>query len=131
MSLKDEQIASINIVNWFHETFPEFADDFHHFANERRCSQHEGRTLKRMGVKRGVPDYFLALSCGGYHGMWMEVKVGKGKLLKEQIDFLDRKTKRGYMCMAVWGEEAAKAFILSYMDLLKTNCFINKPKNCE
>lgn len=116
MSLKLEQIDHINTVNWFHYNYPELADDFHHFANERQCSWQEGKTLKRMGVKRGVSDFFLALPCGEFHGLWIELKVGKGKLLPDQINFINRKIQRGYMAVAVWGFEAAKEVIKTYLD---------------
>lgn len=116
MSLKPEQIAHINVVNWFCHDFPHFADDFHHFANERKCSMNEGRTLKRMGVKKGVADFFLALPINGKSGLWIELKVGKGKLSPDQIRFLDRKIARGYEAVAVWGFEAAKAVILAYLN---------------
>jgi VRR-NUC domain len=116
MSLKAEQVDHINVVNWFHYKFPELAEDFHHFANERKCSYKEGRTLKRMGVKRGVADFFLALPISGKSGLWIELKVGKGKLSPEQVKFLQRKIARGYEAIAVWGEEAAKEVILAYLD---------------
>lgn len=116
MILNPEQIDHINIVNWFHENFPELADDFHHFANERKCSMSEGRRLKRMGVKKGVADFFLALPLNGKAGLWIELKVGKGKLSPEQILFLERKIVRGYEAIAVWGKDAAKAAILTYLD---------------
>jgi hypothetical protein len=121
MSLKPEEIDHINLVNWFHHDFPELKDDFHHFANERRCSIIEGRKLKRMGVKKGVLDFFLALPVQNesgvwWAGLWVELKVGKGKLTPEQAAFIHRKLERGYEAIAVWGEEAAKAVILTYLN---------------
>jgi hypothetical protein len=118
MPLRPEEIAHINIVNWFNENFPELNEDFHHFANERRCSVVEGRKLKRMGVKKGVADFFLALPIGQYAGLWIELKVDKGKLSVEQSAFIHRKSERGYVAVAVWGEDAAKAAILAYLDLM-------------
>ncbi len=115
MTLKPEQIAHINIVNWFHHEYPDYVEDFHHFANERKCSYNEGRTLKRMGVKKGVADFFLAYPSDIYHGLWVELKVGKGKLSIEQSAFLFRKNERGYAAVAVWGVDAAKAMIRSYL----------------
>ena len=129
--LKREQIDHINTVNWFHHNFPEYADDFHHFANERKCSYNEGRTLKKMGVKKGVLDFHLALPADGYHGLWMELKVGDGKLTEEQIAFINRKNSRGYIALAVWGHEAAKQVIITYLDSYKTKCFTGIPKNCS
>jgi VRR-NUC domain len=115
MNLKPEQIDHINIVNWFHYNYPELADDFHHFANERVCSIQQGLLLKRMGVKKGVPDFFLALPLERYSGLWLELKVGKNKLSPEQEEFLNRKTQRGYLCAACWGFEAAKELIITYL----------------
>ena len=123
MSLQPEQIDHINLVNWFNYQFKELSDDFHHFASERRCSIQEGRTLKRMGVKRGVADFFLAFPINGKSGLWIELKVGKNKPTQEQIDFLNRKSMRGYEALIVWGFEAAKEMILVYLrDYIKLKC---------
>lgn len=116
MKLNPEEIDHINLVNWFHHEFPEFADDFHHFANQRKCSPQEGNKLKQMGVKKGVSDFFLGLSKHGFHGLWIELKVGNGKLSKEQIAFIERKSNRGFLALAVWGEEAAKEVIKTYLE---------------
>jgi len=110
-----ERIDHINTVNWFHHKFPELSDDFHHFANERRCSPIEGRMLKRMGVKRGVADFFLAFPYNGKAGLWIELKAGKNKPTKEQQAFLERKSSRGYECACVWGTEGAREVIEEYL----------------
>lgn len=115
MALQPEQIEQINIVNWFNYQFPELADDLHHFANERKCSIQTGRILKRMGVKKGVADFFLAIPLNGYAGFWLELKVGKNKVTPEQAEFLRRKTQRGYLCATCHGFEAAKELIMTYL----------------
>jgi hypothetical protein len=127
--MQPEQIDHINVVNWFNYQFPELTDDFHHFANERRCSVQQGRLLKRMGVKRGVADFFLALPNNNKSGLWIELKVGKGKLTKEQIEFLDRKNARGYQATAVWGFDAAKDAIMNYLSNYGSVRTANIPKN--
>lgn len=129
MPLQPEQIDHINVVNWFSFNFPELADDFHHFANERRCSIQQGKLLKRMGVKKGVADFFLAFPQGRHAGLWIELKVGKNKPTKEQIAFAERKTYRGYQCAIVWGREAACEIILSYLKDYKTNSVNSEQKN--
>jgi hypothetical protein len=116
MSLQPEQIEQINTVNWFNYQFPELADDLHHFANERKCSIQQGRILKRMGVKKGVADFFLAIPLNDKAGLWIELKVGKNKPTKEQIAFAERKIKRHYEFAFVWGFEAAKEIILTYLN---------------
>ncbi len=112
---QNERIDHINTVNWFKHHFPELEEDFHHFANERKCNRIQGAILKRMGVKRGVADFFLALPQNGKHGLWIELKVGAGKPSKEQKAFLERKAQRGYECACVWGTEAAREVISAYL----------------
>ena len=116
MKLNPEQIDHINTVNWFNFQFPELEPDFHHFANERKCSIQTGRLLKRMNVKRGVFDFFLALPINGKSGLWIELKVGKNKPTKEQIEFGNRKLDRGYGVAIAWGFDSAKEIILSYLE---------------
>jgi hypothetical protein len=112
---QNERIDHINTVNWFKHHYPELDADFHHFANERRCTPQEGRMLKRMGVKRGVPDFFLAIPLNGKAGLWIELKVGANKPSKEQIEFGERKRQRGYEAVVVWGTEAAREAIKAYL----------------
>ena len=129
MALKPEQVDHINIVNWFNYQFPELSDDLHHFANERACSIQQGRTLKRMGVKKGVPDFFLAVPIDGYAGFWLELKVGKNKVTPEQQAFLTRKMQRGYLCGVCWGYDAAKEIISTYLVNYRKESAVNIPKN--
>ena len=129
MALQPEQAEHINVVNWFNYQFPELSDDFHHFANERKCSIQTGRILKRMGVKKGVADFFLAIPSNGYAGLWIELKVGKGKLTIDQSAFLFRKNERGYHAVAVWGYDTAIEVIKIYLKHFKSDSIHNEPKN--
>jgi hypothetical protein len=119
---KPEQVDHINTVNWFKHHFPELEEDFHHFANERAIEKrggaefYQGKLLKRMGVKRGVADFFLAFPQNGKHGLWIELKVGANKPSKEQTAFLERKRERGYECACVWGTQAAREVIIIYLN---------------
>lgn len=131
MRLRLEDIDHIKVINWFNHEFPELSDDLHHFANERKCSLAMGKKLKTMGVKRGVSDFFLGVGCGGYHGLWIELKVGNGRLSPEQRAFIERKLQRGYFAIAAWGFDATKEIIKTYLDSSRTKCFFNMPKNCS
>ena len=115
MSLKQEQILQINLINWFKHEWPELSEDIHHFANERKCTIQQGKILKRMGVTKGVSDIFLAISLNGYHGLWIELKINNGKVTNEQMEFIKRKNQRGYFAVAVWGLEATKEVIKCYL----------------
>lgn len=118
MKLKPEDILHINVVNWFNYKYPEFKDDLHHFANQRKCSQIEGRLLKRMGVKKGVSDLFLGVPTNDYHGLWVELKTKQGVLSKEQEEFLKRKNERGYLAVVTYGETEAQEAFSKYLSLI-------------
>ena len=118
MAERDEHKA---LVKWFHTQFPDLADDFHHFANERKCTPRQGAELKAMGVKKGVADFFLAIPLNGKAGLWIELKVGKNKPTKAQLDFAERKKYRFYEFAFCWGWDAAKDMILIYLKPLLAN----------
>lgn len=126
--MKNEEIDQINFMNWVSYNLPDVFEDTHHFANQRSCSIQEGRKLKRMGVKRGVSDIFVAIPKNGKSGLWLELKVGSGKPSKEQIDFLARKQERGYVCRVAWGYSDAIDILLDYLELPSTNCISNCTK---
>ena len=131
--MQKERVEHINVINWFRYQYPKLTRDLHHFANERRCSVQEGRMLKRMGVMKGVSDFFLAIPCNGYHGLWIELKVNEGKLSPEQVEFLARKNELGYHAIAVWGFQAATEVIKIYLRGCYSNRDENEPKklyNC-
>lgn len=113
--MNPEQIDHINLVNWFNFNYPQYESDFLHIANERQCSVMQGRLLKKMGVKKGIPDFFLAVPKDGKGGLWIELKVGTNKPTPEQKEFLSRMVTNGYTAVCVWGAEAAKEIIKTYL----------------
>lgn len=109
-----ERIEQINFMNWVRENYPDIWEDTYHFANERRCSVMEGRNLKKMGVKKGVSDIFVAVPYCGLSGLWIELKAEGGRLSEEQKEFITRMNSRGYLALAVWGADSAKAVFNAY-----------------
>ena len=77
----------------------------------------EALRFKKQGVKSGVSDIFLPLPRGGYHGLFIELKVGKNKPTRNQLDFLSDMEKEGYQCKVCYGSDEAIANILNYIKL--------------
>jgi hypothetical protein len=71
--------------------------------------------LKAEGVKAGVPDIFLAWPSGNYHGLFVEMKVGKNKPSKLQEEWIAGLFAAGYACVVCYGFEAAKLAVCDYM----------------
>ncbi len=74
-----------------------------------------GKKLKAEGVRRGIPDVFLAIARLGYHGLFIEFKAGKNKPSKEQAQFIETATKNGYLCVVCYDWVKAKEMVEAYM----------------
>ncbi|MCI8442549.1 MAG: VRR-NUC domain-containing protein [Provencibacterium sp.] len=77
----------------------------------------EAANLKRQGVKAGVPDIFLPVPRGPYHGLWIEMKVKPNKLTEKQRDWLAFLSRMGYRTAVCYGMNEARRDIVEYMQI--------------
>jgi hypothetical protein len=70
--------------------------------------------LKQEGVKAGVADLFVALSNGKYHGLFIEVKVGKNRQQPNQKIFEQKVVENGYQYKVVRSIDDMIAVIREY-----------------
>ena len=70
-------------------------------------------------MRSGVPDICLPAPRGKYHGLYIEMKVGRNKPTPEQEDFLTYLAVAGYKSLACWGEKSTIRAIESYLKLPK------------
>lgn len=88
---------------------------FFHIPNEAKRSERNGYILKRMGLSAGVPDMFICVPSGCYHGLFIELKREKGgKVSDAQREWLDALGKQGYRAIVCKGFDEAKAEIDRY-----------------
>lgn len=73
--------------------------------------------LKKMGLKPGVSDLFVALPRAKYCGMFLELKSEKGRLSVEQKVFLSDMEKVGYLTKVCFSIEEAIQAIEEYASL--------------
>jgi hypothetical protein len=88
-----------------------------HIPNGGRRDTIEAVNLKRQGVKSGVPDLFLPVARGQYHGLFIELKTETGRASPEQQWWMEELTKQGYFATVCHGWESAVRTIEWYMDL--------------
>ena len=73
---------------------------------------------KYSGGRKGIPDLFLPVPCGQYHGLYIEMKRLKGgKLTPEQKDWIKFLNDSGYKAIVCKGHEAAIEMIKEYLGL--------------
>lgn len=71
--------------------------------------------LKQEGVRAGVPDLFLALPRGNYHGLFIEMKKAKGgRVSDSQNAVMTSLVRQGYACAVCHGWTAARLQIERY-----------------
>lgn len=96
--------------------YPELKYLFH-IPNERHCDPRQGKNLKRMGVRSGVPDLFLPVPRMPYHGLWIEMKTETGHTSDTQDWWLDHLRAQGYACRVCHGWQAAADTLQRYLRL--------------
>ena len=75
-----------------------------------------GTDSKAMGVKAGVPDLFLPVPRGGFHGLFIELKAPNGVKFGNQDKWLKALSSQGYSVHLCYGWEKASAVILEYLN---------------
>jgi hypothetical protein len=79
----------------------------------------EAVKAKKTGRKRGVPDMFLPIPTGAYHGLFVELKRRDGKpsdLSDDQRVWLAALDAQGYQTAVAYGWEHAAAVIKTYLE---------------
>ena len=71
--------------------------------------------LKAQGVKAGVPDLFLPVARGRYHGLWIEMKKEGGKLSEAQNIWARWLFDEGYGHFIAFSWEQAAAILENYL----------------
>ena len=93
-------------VKWFRYQYSEYKDLLFAIPNGLPIFDKELRVkiynrLNREGLKAGVPDLFLAVPKGIYHGAFIEIKYWDDRLRKNQFDMIQLLTAQNYKCLVV------------------------------
>ncbi len=95
--------------------YPEL-DLLFHIPNGGKRGKSEAARFKAMGVKAGVPDLFLPVPRGGFHGLFIELKAPNGVKSGNQDKWLKALSSQGYSVHLCYGWEKASAVILEYLN---------------
>lgn len=113
----NEESEQITLIAWA-RLQPILKDFLFAVPNGGYRNKREAAKLKRMGVKAGVSDMFLAYPVFPYHGLWVEFKRGKpsyGVLTKLQKAWLDRMKAVGYATAVAYGFDDGMRVLLDYL----------------
>lgn len=105
-------------VRWFRLQYPKLSGCLFAIPNGGRRSKVEAGIMQAEGVTPGVSDLFLMIASNGWHGMFIEMKYGKGKLSEAQMEFLDLADSSSYATTVCYSLDDFMKAVEGYM---KTN----------
>ena len=111
----DHQQALFQWAKLMQAQYPELSL-LHAIGNGGKRNLIEAVRMKREGVLAGVSDIFLPVSRGGFHGLYIELKVGKGKASDSQEWWIAETTKQGYYSTVCYGWVEASETIKKYLE---------------
>jgi hypothetical protein len=115
MSEHTEQVAVFQWAKYNECNYPELALLFAVPNASKRIRSQAGR-LKAEGMKRGIPDIWLPVARGGYHGLVIEHKFGRNKATQEQGWWLERLREQGYKAVIVYGAADIIQLLVDYLE---------------
>ena len=113
-----EQETFVQYVEWKH--FPIFSipNGFHVVGANPEAVAKAVNKLKKEGLRTGVPDLFIPVPRGAYHGLFVEMKRKKGGTVSpEQKDWIKRLTDQGYLAVVCHGAIDAENVFNRYIKL--------------
>lgn len=116
MTEAQEQRALFQWAGLAEQQYPELKL-LHHIPNGGKRDARTAANLKKEGVKAGVPDMCLPVARGQYHGLYIELKTQRGKVQKNQKEWLSALNKEGYATKVCYGWLEAKESIEKYLEL--------------
>ena len=117
MTLSESQ-EQINLFKWAGFAsckYPEL-DLMYHIPNGGKRDIGTAKKLKAEGVKAGVPDICLPVPRSGYHGLYIEMKVGKNKTTDNQDRWLEGLSNQGHKTCICYGWESASEVLIKYLE---------------
>ena len=108
MTEAEAQETVVEWCEWHH--LPVFA-----IPNGGKRNAAEAAHMKRQGVRAGVPDLCIPIAKGKYHGLYIEMKVGRNKPTALQMEWLTRLRDNGYAAFVCYGADNAIACIREYL----------------
>lgn len=112
MSEHEEQCA---LIRWWRLQYPKLNKTLFAIPNGGHRNIVTAVRLKNEGVVSGVSDLFLMMPKGDWHGLFIEMKAIKGKISKEQKEFISTANENGYLAVVCFGFDDAKKVIETYL----------------
>lgn len=110
-----EHAHQVTLLNWFDLTYPQYKGFIFAIPNGGFRHKAVAAKLQIEGVRSGIPDLFLPVASGQYHGMFIEMKTEKGRATENQKLWIDRLLSLGYLAVVCKGWRDAANQVSEYL----------------
>ena len=111
-----EHLLQVQCVNWFRWQYPK--ELIYAIPNGGQRNIITAKKLKAEGVTAGIPDLFVAAACGGYNGIYIELKNGQQGIVSEnQKSIIAHLQNKGYKVVISRSFEDFVSKINAYLSL--------------
>ena len=112
----NEQVALFNWAEYQACCYP-MLRLMYAIPNAARRSPAQGAWMKAEGMKAGVPDICLPWPSGDYHGLYIELKAGRGRATEAQEEWITALGPAGYKAVSCYGWDKARQVIAEYIEV--------------
>lgn len=118
MEIPTEQEEQTRLIQWCDRCPDRRASLIYSHLNGIRASIGATVKAKHSGARKGIPDLFLPVASGGFHGLYIEMKRSKGGTLsREQKQWIATLKSQGYEAVVCKGHQSAIDEITKYLGL--------------
>jgi hypothetical protein len=111
-----EHAEQVALIAWCHNHSDKRLQLIYAHMNGIRTTPGNAVKHKAAGAKKGIPDLFLPVPIGGFHGLYIEMKKLKGGTVSpEQKVWISLLKQQGYEAIVCSGADEAKQLIENYL----------------
>lgn len=122
VTIATEQQEQELLIQWCDSYHDDRASLIYSHLNGMRASIGAVVKAKAAGARRGIPDLFLPVPSGGFHGLYIEMKrLKKGVVSPEQKEWISALKAMGYQAQVCKGHESAIEVIKQYLGASREN----------
>jgi hypothetical protein len=116
LKIPTEHAEQVALINWCHAHPDRRLQLIYAHMNGIRTTPGDSIKHRDAGAKKGLPDLFLPVPSGEWHGLYIEMKRTKGGVVSpEQKIWISLLKQQGYEAIVCKGAEEAKAAIEKYL----------------
>ncbi|MCL2596246.1 MAG: VRR-NUC domain-containing protein [Paludibacter sp.] len=110
---QQEHNLQVGCINWFRLQYPKYI--IYAIPNGGQRNAIVAAKMKAEGVLSGTPDLCIPVAKGGYHALYIELKVGKNKPTNNQISVMEKLQNEGYKCEVCYSFDEFQKIVAEYM----------------